>query len=118
MRLAPTTVALHFEVILVEGGGKIIIVFAALDRELDELGLAAEGRIFATAFFEGLPITRIDVLTEDCVDVGELLPFEEDIGALVPGFDAVVLYLRVLRVEDVVLLAEGFGAQKMVGTRR
>ena len=52
------------------------------------------------------------------MDVGELLAFEEDIGALIPGFDSVVLYFGVLGVEDVVLLAEGLGAQEMVGTRR
>lgn len=114
--LSPSTIALDFEVILVEGG-EMTIVLAALYGQLDEFPLAAKGRIFATAFLEGLPITGIDVLIKDCVDMGELFTLEEDIRALIPGFYSVVLYLGVLRVEDVVFLTECLRAQEMVGPR-
>jgi hypothetical protein len=107
---ASSTVALHFEVIFIKRRRKIIIIaFTALYRQFDKIALASKRNIFAAAFFEGLPITRIDFPIEDCMNVCELFSFKKYIRALIAGFDSVMLYLGIFGVENIIFLAESFG---------
>jgi hypothetical protein len=48
-----------------------------------------------------------------CMDVGQLLALQEDIGSLVAGADAIWLELGVLGSKELIFLGEDLGAKEM-----